>query len=78
MAQWGLQVTFLETMFYSMDVRKFMLLWSDCTCRDFSNNGLVALPGLQHRWKKPMLSGTNKHGNWSGPASTSCTNCLLS
>ena len=69
---------FWEMLFYSIDVRK-CILWSMCICRDFSNNGLVALPGLQHCWKKLILSGTYKqHGSWSGPASTSCTNCLLS
>jgi len=56
----GLQIAFLEILFYSMDVRKCMLLWSACNCRDFSNNRLIALPGLQNCWKKLWLSGTHK------------------
>jgi hypothetical protein len=69
---------FWEMLLCRTDVRK-CTLWSMCICRDFSNNGLVALPHLQNCRKKPILGGTYKqHGKWSGPASTSCTNCLLS
>ena len=73
--QWDSQFPLWEMLFY----RNCTLLRSTCIYRDFSHNGLVALPGLQHCWKKLILSGMHKqHGSWSGPASTSCTNCLLS